>query len=55
MLPGGEALPETEEDVSESDIDGQGRHYDLPSQVPSPTAIRQCPPEADFEVDAHRR
>jgi hypothetical protein len=25
MLPGGEALPETEEDVSESDIDGHGR------------------------------
>ena len=26
MLPGGEVLPETEEDVSESDIDGQGRY-----------------------------
>jgi hypothetical protein len=26
MLPVGEALPETEEDVSESNIDGQGRY-----------------------------
>jgi hypothetical protein len=33
MLPGGEALPETEEDVSESDIDAQGRY--IPETEPT--------------------